>query len=80
MPRGKPFICWLSTPGHYHDVALRIGDEVEYKLEKGSWVKGKFGTKNGWYVVRFGREVKQVFFTTQLRPITEQKEGGEDGH
>ena len=70
MPRGKPFVCWLSSPGHYRDVALHIGDEVEFEVKPGKWVGGKFGTRLGMYVVRVGRRViGNVFMINSLRPI-----------
>lgn len=70
MPRGKPFICWLSTPGNYHDVALHIGDEVEYKSKDG-WVRAKIGTKKGCclLVARWRQEVEFVWFICCLRPV-----------
>ncbi len=76
MPRGKPFICWLSTPGHHHDVKLHIGDEVEYKSRDHGWVRGRIGRKRscGFYVVRWGRMVENVFFIFSLRPVLK---GGE---
>ena len=45
MPRGKPFVCWLSSDGHYHDVALCIGDMVDLVLDGGTLFRGKFGCK-----------------------------------
>ena len=71
MPRGKPFICWLSTPGNYRDVALRIGDEVEYESQSDGWVLGKIGRerKGGWYVVRWNKNWEHVFSTLSLRPV-----------
>ncbi len=76
MPRGKPFICWLSTPGHHHDVKLHIGDEVEYKTRLDKWVRVKIGTlrDGGLYVARWDKMVEVVWFTFSLRPI---KEGGD---
>lgn len=71
MPRGKPFVCWLSNPGHYHDVALHIGDECEYKSAEG-WVRAKIGTNRyGVYVARWGKNVEAIFMRIALRPITE---------
>ena len=75
MPRGKPFVCWLSSPGRYHDVALLIGDTVELQLDSGEWVRGKFGyrKKNGVfpYVVRCGKVEHQAALTFKLRPVVE---------
>lgn len=76
MPRGKPFICWLSTPGNHHDVALHVGDEVEYKTRAGKWVRAKIGTQRNscLYVARWGKMVEHVWFICCLRPIAK---GGE---
>ncbi len=69
MPRGKPFICWLSTEGHYHDVAVHIGDIVEFHSFNEGWVRAKIGCKrNGPYVCRWGRQEETVFLMTRLRP------------
>ncbi len=71
MPRGKPFICWLSSPGKHHDVALHIGDECEYHAASGEWVRAKIGTlrQSGAYVARWGRNVEHIWMRCALRPI-----------
>lgn len=71
MPRGKPFICWLSSPGHHHDVALHIGDEVEYDSGDDGWVRARIGRKRatGMYVARRPGKVEHVFMLCSLRPI-----------
>ncbi len=75
MPKGKPFVCWLSSPGKYHDVALCIGDPVEVKLDDGTWVRGKFGYRknNGMYpyVVKCGKEEHQAALIHKLRQVKE---------
>jgi|GEM_PF-5227555 len=76
MPRGKPFICWLSTPGHFHDVALHVGDEVEFDNQDGTWISGRIGRDraSGCYMFRHGNQKKIVWMITQLRPLgTEEK-------
>ena len=71
MPKGKPFICWISSPGHYHDVACYIGDEIEFNNVGKEWVRAKVGCKrSGRYVARYGKNEDTVWFTTQLRPIS----------
>lgn len=78
MPRGKPFVCWLSSLGGYHDVALLIGDAVELLLDSGKWVRGKFGyrKKNGYfpYVVKCGKTEHQAALIHTLRPVLEPAE------
>lgn len=73
MSRGKPFICWLSSPGHYRDVALHIGDEVEFRGENRQWRLVKIGKKRGCegfsYVARSSRKEETIWMLTQLRPI-----------
>lgn len=72
MARGKPFICWLSSPGKHHDVALRIGDECEYHdLTTDKWVRARIGTqrKSCLYVARFNKRVEHIFMMCSLRPI-----------
>lgn len=75
MPRGKPFVCWISNPGRYHDVALHIGDAVEVKTSTGEWVVGKFGCcikrKIFPYFVRRGKVRHQAGSTYSLRPVQE---------
>ncbi len=75
MSRGKPFVCWLSGQGRYHDVALYIGDEVELKLDSDEWVRGKFGHRknNGIfpYVVKCGKLERRVALIHKLRPVKE---------
>ncbi len=70
MARGKPFICWLSSPGKHHDVALHIGDECEFKTKDGKWVRAKIGTSKGTYVARWGKNMEIVWMLCSLRPIT----------
>ena len=75
MPRGKPFFCWLSSPGNFRNVALHIGDEVELKLDSGEYVRGKFGYRkhNGLlpYVVKCGKVEHKVHLVCTLRPVQE---------
>lgn len=72
MPTGKPFVCWLSSPGKYHDVALHIGDECEFHASSGEWVRAKIGTlrKSGMYVARWGKHVEKTWMLIALRPIS----------
>ncbi len=72
MPRGKPFFCWLSSPGKYHDVALHIGDEVELRLSGGNWIQGKFGCKRTGILPYFVKHRKTEYpaeLLFNLRPI-----------
>ena len=72
MPRGKPFVCWISSPGKYHDVALHIGDMVGVKDTDGSVIVGKFGCKRrgGFpYVVRCGKVEHTVYNALCLKPV-----------
>ena len=72
MPRGKPFICWLSTEGNYHDVGLYVGDEVMFDSGEDGWVQGKIGyTRGGVPVVRVGKTVYRVYMKCSLRPVKE---------
>ena len=75
--RGKPFVCWLSSEGHHHDVALHIGDEVEI-LVGDKWVRGKFGRHRQGvlpYFVRAGRKEHQAALIHKLRPAKEKRNG-----
>lgn len=79
--RGKPFFCWISSSGKYRDVALHIGDEVEFRSEyegvghniiNSKWVRGKFGCHRKGifpYFVRVGRKEYQVCLISNLRPV-----------
>jgi hypothetical protein len=74
MPRGKPFVCWISKPGSKgNDVALHIGNEVELKLDTGEWVQGKFGYRknNGFfpYVVKCDKIEHQAALRFNLRSV-----------
>lgn len=75
MPRGNPFVCWLSSPGHYRDVALCIGDVVDLELDDGSVVRGKIGChRNGHYFpyfVRVGKVEHQACLIFKLKPVLE---------
>ena len=77
-PRGKPFVCWLSTEGHSHDVALHIGDEVEFNSESEGWVLAKIGTKrtNGLYVARWKNKEEAIWMMVALRPVSKLKKVG----
>lgn len=71
MPRGKPFICWLSTEGHWRDVALHIGDEVMFDSPDDGWVRGKIGLHRGegfCYFVKHGKKKETVYMTVSLKP------------
>lgn len=69
MPRGKPFVCWL---GKYNDTPLYIGDEVDYELPDGTYIRGKFGhSKKQGYVVRVGRKVFKIWLRTALKAVTD---------
>lgn len=79
--RGKPFVCWLSSPGKYWDVALCIGDEVEFRVEyervghkiiNSKWIRGKFGCHRTGvlpYFIRCKNKQYQVGLIFNLRPI-----------
>lgn len=76
MPRGKPFVCWLSTPGHYNDVKLCIGDEVMVSECGKPHVRGKICCRRGerffpYYVKADGKRIN-VMSITQLQPVPEQ--------
>ncbi|MBE3141872.1 MAG: hypothetical protein IMZ53_14950 [Thermoplasmata archaeon] len=64
----KEFVCWLSSPGKYHDVPLYIGDDVMVKLKK-RFIRGKIGHKGRCYVVRCPRITVPVIMITRLMPV-----------
>lgn len=80
MPRGKPFVCWISNPGRYHDVALHIGDQVEIEISKGQWVQGKFGCSRKKkifpYFVQCGKIRHQAGLRHKLRPVQAKVNNG----
>lgn len=73
MPRGKPFVCWLNSPGHYRDVALHIGDIVDLELDDGGIFRGKIGCKRKGgifpYIVRCGKTEHQAALIHKLKPV-----------
>jgi hypothetical protein len=72
MPRGKPFACWISSPGKYRDVALHIGDEVELRLPSGNWIQGKFGCSRSGIFPYFVKSRNTKYGATllfNLRPV-----------
>ena len=72
MPRGKPFVCWLSTEGHYRDVTLHIGDEVMFETMDDGWVRGKIGQHRGEgfaYFVKYGNKSETVYMINSLKPV-----------
>lgn len=80
MPRGKPFICWLSSPGEHHNVELSIGDVVDLRLDDGEIFRGKIGMhRKGLfpYFVRHRNVEHQVASTSDLRPIVGMEGLGE---
>lgn len=71
MPRGKPFVCWLSTEGHWRDVALHIGDEVMFDSPDDGWVRAKIGCirQSGLYVCRWDGNCEAVWMMIALKPV-----------
>ena len=79
MPRGKPFVCWLSSKGKYRDVALHIGDTVRLRLENGKIIEGKLGcSRRGIlpYFVKVGSIKHQAALTSDLMPAKKDVKNG----
>lgn len=66
--RGKQFVCWLDRQGRHHDVALRHGDKVWFRVSRQWWL-GTFHClgPSGKYIVRIGRRTFYPMFTHFLQ-------------
>lgn len=72
MGRGKAFICWLDLQGgcHHHDVKLRQGDAVMFRVSR-RWWRGTIHCIRDKYVVRIGRRTFCALWLSHLKPIVE---------